>query len=208
MRHFQLSANTRTVLGNSVRKLRKQGLLPAVLYGQNFNSLPIQIDKKIFLKLYKQVGKTNVIDLSVDSQTLPVIVQDLDIDPVFGDVRHVDFLVVNLKQKVKVTVPIQYIGTPIGVKQLGAVLTVNLDELEIEVLPEKIPDFITVDVTNLTNIHDSISVADLLQVVQDYQILNDPETILVSLTEGASGVEEANVEVTEPVVTQKTDTTK
>jgi large subunit ribosomal protein L25 len=208
MRHFQLSANTRTVLGNSVRKLRKQGLLPAVLYGQNFNSLPIQIDKKTFLKLYKQVGKTNVIDLSVDSQTLPVIVQDLDIDPVFGDVRHVDFLVVNLKQKVKVTVPIQYIGTPIGVKQLGAVLTVNLDELEIEVLPEKIPDFITVDVTNLTNIHDSISVADLLQVVQDYQILNDPETILVSLTEGASGVEEANVEVTEPVVTQKTDTTK
>jgi len=208
MHHFQLSANTRTVLGNSVRKLRKQGLLPAVLYGQNFNSLPIQIDKKTFLKLYKQVGKTNVIDLSVDSQTLPVIVQDLDIDPVFGDVRHVDFLVVNLKQKVKVTVPIQYIGTPIGVKQLGAVLTVNLDELEIEVLPEKIPDFITVDVTNLTNIHDSISVADLLQVAQDYQILNDPETILVSLTEGASGVEEANVEVTEPVVTQKTDTTK
>jgi len=208
MRHFQLSANTRTVLGNSVRKLRKQGLLPAVLYGQNFNSLPIQIDKKIFLKLYKQVGKTNVIDLSVDSQTLPVIVQDLDIDPVFGDVRHADFLVVNLKQKVKVTVPIQYIGTPIGVKQLGAVLAVNLDELEIEVLPEKIPDFITVDVTNLTNIHDSISVADLLQVAQDYQILNDPETILVSLTEGASGVEEANVEVTEPVVTQKTDTTK
>ena len=208
MRHFQLSANTRTVLGNSVRKLRKQGLLPAVLYGQNFNSLPIQIDKKTFLKLYKQVGKTNVIDLSVDSQTLPVIVQDLDIDPVFGDVRHVDFLVVNLKQKVKVTVPIQYIGTPIGVKQLGAVLAVNLDELEIEVLPEKIPDFITVDVTNLTNIHDSISVADLLQVAQDYQILNDPETILVSLTEGASGVEEANVEVTEPVVTQKTDTTK
>jgi large subunit ribosomal protein L25 len=198
----------RTVLGNSVRKLRKQGLLPAVLYGQNFNSLPIQIDKKTFLKLYKQVGKTNVIDLSVDSQTLPVIVQDLDIDPVFGDVRHVDFLVVNLKQKVKVTVPIQYIGTPIGVKQLGAVLAVNLDELEIEVLPEKIPDFITVDVTNLTNIHDSISVADLLQVAQDYQILNDPETILVSLTEGASGVEEANIEVTEPVVTQKTDTTK
>jgi len=208
MRHFQLSANTRTVLGNSVRKLRKQGLLPAVLYGQNFNSLPIQIDKKTFLKLYKQVGKTNVIDLSVDSQTLPVIVQDLDIDPVFGDVRHVDFLVVNLKQKVKVTVPIQYIGTPIGVKQLGAVLTVNLDELEIEVLPEKIPDFITVDVTNLTNIHDSISVADLLQVAQDYEILNDPETILVSLTEGASGVEEANVEVTEPVVNQTTDTTK
>jgi len=76
------------------------------------------------------------------------------------------------------------------------------------VLPEKIPDFITVDVTNLTNIHDSISVADLLQVAQDYEILNDPETILVSLTEGASGVEEANVEVTEPVVTQKTDTTK
>jgi len=208
MRHFQLSANTRTVLGNLVRKLRKQGLLPAVLYGQNFNSLPIQIDKKTFLKLYKQVGKTNVIDLSLDSQTLPVIVQDLDIDPVFGDVRHVDFLVVNLKQKVKVTVPIQYIGTPIGVKQLGAVLAVNLDELEIEVLPEKIPDFITVDVTNLTNIHDSISVADLLQVAQDYQILNDPETILVSLTEGASGVEEANVEVTEPVVNQTTDTTK
>jgi len=208
MRHFQLSANTRTILGNSVRKLRKQGLLPAVLYGQNFNSLPIQIDKKTFLKLYKQVGKTNVIDLSVDSQTLPVIVQDLDIDPVFGDVRHVDFLVVNLKQKVKVTVPIQYIGTPIGVKQLGAVLAVNLDQLEIEALPEKIPDFITVDVTNLTNIHDSISVADLLQVAQDYQILNDPETILVSLTEGASGVEEASVEATEPVVTQKTDTTK
>jgi len=208
MRHFQLSANTRTVLGNSVRKLRKQGLLPAVLYGQNFNSLPIQIDKKTFLKLYKQVGKTNVIDLSVDSQTLPVIVQDLDVDPVFGDVRHVDFLVVNLKQKVKVTVPIQYIGTPIGVKQLGAVLAVNLDELEIEVLPEKIPDFITVDVTNLTNIHDSISVADLLQVAQDYEILNDPEIILVSLTEGASGVEEVNVEVTEPVVNQTTDTTK
>jgi len=207
MHHLQLSAKTRTVLGNSVRKLRKQGLLPAVLYGQNFNSLPIQIDKKNFLKLYKQAGKTNVIDLNLDSKTIPVIVQDLDVDPVLGEVRHADFLVVNLQQKVKVTVPIKYVGTPVGVKQLDAVLTVNIDELEIEVLPEKIPDFITVDVTNLTNIHDSISIADLLQVSQEYEILNDPETVLVSLTEGASGVEEEPTLVTsEPDAAQTTDT--
>ncbi len=207
MHHLQLSAKTRTVLGNSVRKLRKQGLLPAVLYGQNFNSLPIQIDKKNFLKLYKQAGKTNVIDLNLDSKTILVIVQDLDVDPVLGEVCHADFLVVNLQQKVKVTVPIKYVGNPIGVKQLDAVLTVNIDELEIEVLPEKIPDFITVDVTNLTNIHDSISVADLLQVSQEYEILNDPETVLVSLTEGASGVEEEPTLVTpEPDAAQTTDT--
>jgi len=207
MHHLQLSAETRTVLGNSVRKIRKQGLLPAVLYGRTFASLPIQINKRSFLKIYKQAGKTNVINLKVDSKTIPVIVQDLDIDPVFGEVRHVDFLVVNLQQKVKVTVPIKYVGTPIGVKQLGAVLTINLDELEIEVLPEKIPDYITVDVTNLTNIHDSISVAELLQTAHDYDILNDPETILVSLTEGASGVEEEVNEIrTEPSITPTTDT--
>ncbi len=207
MHHLQLSAEMRTVLGNSVRKLRKQGLLPAVLYGQTFNSLPIQIDKRSFLKIYKQAAKTNVINIGLYSKTVPVIVQDLDIDPVFGEVRHVDFLVVNLQQKVKVTVPVKYVGTPIGVKQLGAVLTVNLDELEIEVLPEKIPDFITVDVTNLTNIHDSISVAELIQMARDYDILNDPETILVSLTEGASGVDEEVSEVTtESSVTQATDT--
>ncbi len=215
MKHVQLEIQSRKIVGNQAKKLRRVGILPAVMYGKGKPSRPIQVDKKSFTIAYKQAGRTNVVDLRLENEIIPAIIHDIDVDPVTGQSRHVDFLIVNLKEKVKATVPIKYVGIAKGVKELGAVLTTNYDELEIEALPDDIPDFIEIDVSELAEIHDSISVADLPKN-DKYEILHDPEEILVSLVEGASGVEEntvpvqdlSSIEGAEPIKTLETKDSK
>ncbi len=215
MKHFQLEIQSRQIVGNQAGKLRRVGILPAVMYGKGKPSKTVQVDKKSFIAAYKQVGHTNVVDLCLENEIIPAIIHDIDIHPVTGEPRHVDFLIVNLKEKVKATVPIKYVGTAKGVKELGAVLTANYNELEIEALPDDIPDFIEVDVSELAEIHDSISVADLPKN-EKYEILQDPEEILVSLVEGASGIEEniapvldlSSIEGAEPAKTEENKDSK
>jgi large subunit ribosomal protein L25 len=189
MKHAELTVQPRELFGNQARKLRRDGTLPAVVYSKKVKPIHIQIDTKEFYTLFKQSGYTHVIELKLDSKNTPVIVHEVDTHPVTGEARHVDFLAVNLKEKVKTSVPVELIGTAVGVKELGAVLTSNLDEIEVEALPDNIPESIQVDVTNLAQIHDSIKIGDLAKS-DKYEILEDSEEVIVSLAEGATGIEE------------------
>lgn len=206
MKYPVLDVQLREVLGNRVRKLRRSGILPAVVYGKRYANKHVQVSQKEFYKLFKKTGYTNVISLRIAGDVVPVIVKAVDVHPVTGQARHVDFLVVNLKEKIQTLVPIAFVGVSSAVKNLGAVLTVNLDEIEIEVLPGNIPDHIEVDVSGLTEIGDSLSVADLPKS-DKYEILTDQQQVIVSLTAGATGVEETGApEQVLPETPEKTAT--
>ena len=162
MANPNLTAKSRKTLGRKVKKLRREGLLPANLYGKKIKSLALELPAAEFLKVYKQEGETGLIDLKINSQTHPVLVHNLQIHPVTDEPLHVDFRQVSLTEKTTADVPIEIRGDAPAVEQKKGILIQPLNEIEVEALPADLPDQILVDVSKLDEVGQSISVADLV----------------------------------------------
>lgn len=191
MKHLTIQTNIRKLSGNSVKKLRRQGRIPAVVYGKMVKEpILLETELNVFLKLYKFSGKTAVVDVIFDDKKIPCLVQDVDLDPVKDIVRHVDFLMVDLKKKVEAEVPIKFVSEP--AKGFEGVLVKQLNALEVEALPESIPHEIEVDLSRLEKVGDSIHVSDILSTDVKYVVITEHHSIIASLV---AEKEEASDEV-------------
>jgi large subunit ribosomal protein L25 len=186
MEEINLVVQARKDTGRAKTKLlHQQGFIPGVVYGEGKKSQPIQIDRKAFLRLLKgQRGENIIINLSVaneekKSKEIPVIIKEMQFDPVSDELWHIDFNQISLTKEIKVKVPIVAKGEPVGVKQDGGSLDHLLWDLEVECLPTKIPANIEVDVSNL-KINDSIHVKDLT-LPAGVKVLHDPDLIVLSV---------------------------
>jgi large subunit ribosomal protein L25 len=208
MAHSELQVEKRTIIGNQVRKLRRLNIIPSVIYSNKVTPINIQIKIGEFIKVYKEAGKTHVIDLFVDGTKYPTIVHDLDINPITQQVRHVDFLAVNLNEKVHTSVPVVLVGEARGVKENALVLTQNVKEIEVLALPDNLPEEIEVNVTDLFEIGDNVSIADLPKS-DKYEIVDEQDLVLASLVAQSVEIEETS-EVVETAenATPETPTTK
>ena len=180
MAHIKLEAHARTLTGNQARKLRRDGIIPAVIFSKDFGSQNIQVSFSDFFRVYREAGKNNVIDLMLDGKKLPVIVNGMDVHPVKSVPRHVDFFSVNLKEKVVAAVPVVLTGESSGVKDQGLVLIQDLEEIEVSALPDKLPNEITLDITDLKEIGDHYTVGDL-SVEGDYAFATEADHVVVTL---------------------------
>jgi len=196
--HVKLTIQKRLTTGNDVRKLRRSGIIPAVIYGKNQESVNVQMPFSDFYIAFKAAGRTHVIDVTVDEKTLPVIIHDYDVDPVRNKLRHVDFLAVNLKEEVVATVPMSYINEAPGVKEFGAIVVTSFEEIEVKALPDNIPDKIEVDLSVLKTLSDVIHISDLPSS-DKYTFVEDPEIAVATLSAQSQEVEE----VTNSVVTEE-----
>ena len=176
-----ISVNTRTTTGNDVRKLRRSGRIPAVIYGNKSKDILIDLNYNEFVKLYKESGKTYIIDLEIEKKLYHCLIHDLDVDPVKGVARHIDFLSVDLTQKIIVSVPVVLIGEAPAVMQ-GGILVHTTDEVEVEALPNKVPNKIEADVSKLVELHDNIYVSNL-PTHSDYTILTEGDVVVASVVE-------------------------
>lgn len=182
MKHPLLKAEERTVLGKKVKKLRKEGYLPGNVYGKGLNSHALQIKLADFETVYKEAGETGLVDLSFDGKTKPVLIKNLQQNFATRTLLHVDFYQVNLKEKVKTTVPLVLIGEAKAVTdKIGLVLQTQSD-VEIEALPDKLPENIEVPVEHLAAIGDQVTVADI-KAPEDVTILTDPSQTVVKIAE-------------------------
>jgi len=150
-------------------------------------TIQIQLDLNTFLKLFRQAGRTSVVDVTCDNQTHPCLIHKIDIHPVTDVVRHIDFLVVDLKQKITASVPISFVGEP--AKGSDGVLVKQLSSIEVEALPEKIPHEIEIDLSKLENIGDTIKISNI-SASSEYAILEESDSLIASLTAPAVEVEE------------------
>lgn len=157
----KLSVQKREVKGRKVKKLRKLGILPASLYGKKIQSISVQASLADFQKAYNQAGETGVIDLVLDGKKHPVLIKNVQIHPVSQQILHVDFYQVDLKEKVKTSVPIEFTGKAAAVVQKTGVLLTLLDNIEVEALPTDLPERATVDVSGLAEIDQVIKVENL-----------------------------------------------
>lgn len=180
MKKTTLTVEPRNLEGRKVKQLRKEGKIPANIFGKQTKSLSVQVTLDAFTKVFKQVGETSLLDLQVGSETRPVLIQNVQVHPVSGAVLHVDFRQVDLKEKVKAHVPLVVSGdAPAVSEKLGVLLTL-LDELEVEALPTDLPEKLEVSVASLTKLHDSVKVKDLT-LPKGVTALVDPDSEIVKI---------------------------
>lgn len=149
-------------MGHKAKKLRREGILPANLFGKKIKSQSLQVNLKEFLKVFEKTGETGLIDLVIDDkETRPVLVGNVQIEPVSDQPLHVDFHQVNLEEKVTVAVPIHLVGEAPAVVRDEGVLVQPLAEVEVEALPTDLPDHLEADISSLDKIDAAVRVADL-----------------------------------------------
>lgn len=179
MAHVTLTAQERTEFGNGpTRRLRKQGLVPGVVYQPGGPSLALALPDRDLRRAMAE-GRTGVIDLTVGTgRARPVLLKDWQLHPVRGEVMHVDFQEVDLTQEVEAPVLITLVNTPVGVRD-GGVLDQPLREVVVSALPDALPDHIELDVEGL-QVGDSITV-EQITAPAGVTIVSDPETVVASV---------------------------
>lgn len=183
MREIMLKAKARDKFGKEhVKKLRRKGVIPAVVYGAEISPLPLEVEAKSFHALLRSgLGENVIITLNIDDPKngdKKVLIREIQRDPVLGNILHIDFQQISLTKKLTINVPVHLVGAPLGVQQDGGILQHVLRELEVECLPTDIPEKIEVDVSNL-KIGDSIHVGDIK--LEGAELLSDPQGSIVSV---------------------------
>ena len=173
-----LEADERKVLGKKVKALRREGKLPAVIYGREIEPVPITMDARAVRLTLAEIGANTLITISLDGKEHLALVRDLQREVISRDLLHVDFQAVSLEESITTTVPVAVEGEAPAVAEYNALLVTELDELEIEAKAKDLPDMIPVDVTGLTEIGDNILIRDLV-ISGEVKILNDPDEIVV-----------------------------
>lgn len=177
----------------TTNQLRREGLIPAVVYGKEKETRTVSVDNLELLKTVRDEGRNAIISLDIENDSaVDVMLHEYQTDPVKGDVIHVDFYVVDMKEEMDVAVAIRLDGEAAGARE-GGVLQQPLYELQVRAKPRDIPEEIAVDVTDL-GIGDSISVADL-PVSDKYEFLDDAETTVAVVLAPDAEVEESTEDV-------------
>src|SRR6266511_413674 len=202
-----LAAKPRTSTGKGgARQARFQGKVPAVIYGHGRDTQPLELEAKALEKALQGVEPAStIIELAVDGKAVKTLIREIQRHPLRPDIIHVDFYEIHAEEKVTLKVPVHLVGNPDGVRNAGGVLDQVTREVEIEVLPENIPDRVELDVTAL-KIGDSLHVRDL-QIPQATILTSADLTIATVVPPRAEEVAvpgpEAMVEVAEPELIRK-----
>lgn len=180
MDRLKLKAEERKVLGRKIKKLRREGTLPGNLFGKKIKSVSLQLPMADFEKVYKEAGETGLIDLEVGGSVHPVLIHHLQISPVTGVYLHADFHEVSLTEKTTAKVPVVLSGEAPAIVQSLGVLINPISEIEVEALPQDLPESIIVDISKLEAVDQAITIADL-KLDSKVTVKVAPEEIVVKI---------------------------
>ncbi len=181
MKRYKLTAEPRKITGKKIKKLRREGILPANVYGKDIKSQSLQLPMTDFMKVFEEAGETGVVDLEVGKDIIPVLIHNLHKD--YRNMPlHADFFKVNLKEKVKAMIPIELTGEPIAVTEKIGLLEKITNEIEVEALPTELPEKFELNITALKNIDDQITV-EMVHKPEGVEVLSDPNLVVVKIGE-------------------------
>lgn len=188
----QLSADPREALGKKVAHLRREGVLPAVVYGHGNDSEPIQIDAKGFDELRRHAGRNALVDLKVGGgRARPVLLHAVQEHPVTRRALHADFLIVRMTEEMTVDVSVAMVGESVAIEKMGGTLLHLRDTIQVRALPGDLPSALELDISSLSTFDATLHVSDL-QVPDKVTILTDASEPLARVQ--APRVEEEPVE--------------
>lgn len=210
MEKIKLHAGKRKEIGKQVKALRSQGELPAILYGKNIEPVPITLDYLSTFKQVKDITSSQLITIEVDGENHTVLMRDTQHHPVDDTLLHIDFLAVSMTETLIAEVRIDLVGESVAVEELAGVLVPGLEQIEVEALPQDLPERLTVDISSLEEIGDSIKVKDIV-IPPNVEILSELEEVVVLITyqeeeeepEEEEELEELEIELEEPEVIER-----
>lgn len=177
-----LKAQTREKFGRQTKLLRKQGILPAVLYGEGIENLCLEVNEKEFEKIFHEAGESSLIKLEIDggkskAKKVEVLIHDIYRDPVSEKFLHIDFYHPSTKRQVVVEVPLVFEGKSLAVKDLGGLLLKEIQMIEVKGLAQNLPKEIKVDIEKLKTFEDRVLVEDLI-LPEEVSIMRDKKDIV------------------------------
>jgi len=196
---FKIKAEKREIFGkNASRRLRREGMIPAILYGADALNVPLTLKKQdVFMILRSDTGENTVFQVSFDSENRDVMIKELQRDPVTDEILHADFVHIAMDKVIRVDVSVESVGEAVGVKTEGGFVDFITREVEIECLPKDIPENIEVDISGL-HLRQSLKAGDIT-LPEGVKLITPSDTILV-LIEVPSKEEEIEVEEEEEEV--------
>lgn len=181
MEKVVLKAEKRNVVGKQVKALRREGKLPAVIYGHHTEPINILLDAHTASLVLGKITSSSLLTIDVNGTEYAALVREKQRDYIKNRLLHVDFLAVSLDEKLRATVSVHFIGLSLAVKDFNAVMIHNLEQLHVECLPADLPERIDVDISSMVKIGDGVRVKDV-QVSDKVRLLDDPETMVVVAT--------------------------
>ncbi len=195
---LELKAESREVTGRKVKKLRKTGLIPAVLYGHKLKSLSVSVPAKEFLKTFKEAGETSIVSLVLEGKQHNVLIHEIEKHLLSGEITHIDFYEVRMDEKLKAKIPLIFVGESFAVKSEGGVLVKAIQEVEVEALPKDLPKEISVNISALATFDDKIQIKDL-NVATGVKISAEGDEMVASVVPPRSEKELEEMTTAKPV---------
>lgn len=182
MSHLQLAARRRAAMKKKVERLRREGLVPGVVYGPAVSGTqPVSVIEREFDRVYRYAGASTLVDLVVEGgATQPVLIHEVQYDATRRVPRHIDFLALDMKVELTLAVPLHVSGESPAVTLHGGILTLLFTELEVRCLPDNIPHAIEVDVSALTEIGAQLTAADLRMPV-GVTLVSPPDELVLKV---------------------------
>ena len=181
MEKVVLKATKRDVVGKQVKALRREGKLPAVIYGRHTDPVNVNLDPHTAAVALAKLTASSLVTIDVDGTEHLALVREKQRDYIKNKLLHVDFLAVSLTEKLRTKVAVNFIGISLAVKDFNAVLVRNLEELEVECLPADLPEHIDVDISAMKKPGEGIRVREV-QVSDKVRLLADPDTMVAVAT--------------------------
>ena len=199
---ISLNVKTRNEFGSKTNSLKRDGLVPAVVYGHNLKKNDhITVDGKEFKKVLKEAGESSLLELQIDGdkkEIRTVLIHEVQKDPLSGNPIHIDFFQPNLKEEVEVEIPLVFEGVAPAEKELGGTFVKNMSEIEVKALPQNLPHEIKVDISILKTFDDQILIENIT-LPADVKVLKKPEEIVASVLPPQKIEEELAKEIEENV---------
>jgi large subunit ribosomal protein L25 len=190
---IKLEATRRDVIGKKVKVLRREGKLPAIIYGKDTEPLPILLDLLETTRILREVSRATILSIDVEGEDFTALVRERQRGILTGEYEHIDFLSISMTETVRTQVNIFVEGKSPAEEEFGAIVMTGADSVEVEALPSDLPESLTVDVSGLTSIGDTITVADL-ELPKGVSILSELTEMLAVITVPAAEIVEEEEE--------------
>lgn len=181
MSNQKIKAEERKLAGRKVKQLRRNGQVPANIFGRDVKSQSVQVSSDEFSKVFQEAGETGVVEITIGSKTVPALINEVQTHPTTGEILHVNFRQVDLTKKVTATVPVELVGeSPAEKSGIGTVVQ-QLNELDVTALPGDFPENFEVDISTLTEVDQAIAIKDLKFDAKKLEIEQDKEQIVANV---------------------------
>jgi large subunit ribosomal protein L25 len=182
---YVIEAQAREIVGKKVSQLRRQGIVPVTVYGPKSQPVNLQVPYRPLQIALMKAGGTNLIEINVAGKPVPVLAREVQRDILRNDIMHVDFFAVDMTAKIRIDVPLHFVGESSAVDTKKGILVTGPTTITVETLPSHLLNQIEIDISGLNEVGDSIHVRDL-NLGEEIVIINDPEEMIARISQPAA----------------------